>query len=99
MQDVPYTSDQQLPEVLDNLSSYLGISSRITYEKFNTLINQFIPNFSLLSSGEIRHLFKGLMMESYQRMYFEEDIFLRLATAMRHHNLAYPAPLLFGDSN
>ncbi|EPJ28460.1 hypothetical protein [Chlamydia psittaci] len=99
VQDVPYTSDQQLPEVLDNLSSYLGISSRITYEKFNTLINQFIPNFSLLSSGEIRHLFKGLMMESYQRMYFEEDIFLRLATAMRHHNLAYPAPLLFGDSN
>ncbi|WP_366223594.1 hypothetical protein [Chlamydia buteonis] len=99
VQDVPYTSDQQLPEVLDKVSSYLGISSRITYEKFSKLLNKFIPNFSLLSSGEIRHLYKGLMMESYQQMYFEEDIFLRLATAMRHHHLAYPAPLLFGDSN
>ncbi|BAE80819.1 conserved hypothetical protein [Chlamydia felis Fe/C-56] len=99
VQDIPYTSDQQLPEVLDKISSYLGISSRITYEKFSKLIEQFIPNFSLLSSGEIRHLFKGLMMESYQRLYFEEDVFLRLATAMRHHRLAYPAPLLFGDSN
>lgn len=38
-------------------------------------------------------------MESYQQLYFEEDLFFRLATAMRHHNLAYPAPLLFGDSN
>ncbi|MFJ1509395.1 hypothetical protein [Chlamydia crocodili] len=99
VQDIPYTSDQQLPEVLDNVCSYLGISSRITYEKFDKLIERFIPSFSLLSSGEIRHLFKGLMMESYQQLYFEEDIFLRLATAMRHHNLAYPAPLLFGDSN
>ncbi|WP_348663389.1 hypothetical protein [Chlamydia vaughanii] len=99
VQDIPYTSEQQLPDVLDNVSSYLGISSRLAYEKFQKLIEKFIPKLSLLSSGEIRHLFKGLLMESYQRLYFEEDMFLRLATAMRHHRLAYPAPLLFGDSN
>ncbi|SPN73905.1 hypothetical protein C10C_0762 [Chlamydia serpentis] len=97
--EVPYISEQQLPEVLENISSYLGISSRITYDKFRSLIEKSVPKMTLLSSAKLRHLYKGLLMESYQKIYTEEDMYLRLASAMRHHNLAYPAPLLFGDSN
>ncbi|WP_201456444.1 hypothetical protein [Chlamydia sp. 17-3921] len=97
--DVPYVSEQQLPETLELISAYLGISSRITFNKFSDLIEQHIPKLSLLSSSDIRHLYKGLLMQSYQKTYTEEDLYLRLANAMRHHSLAYPAPLLFGDSN
>ncbi|ANH78592.1 hypothetical protein [Candidatus Chlamydia sanziniae] len=97
--DIPYVSEQQLPEILDNISSYLGISSRMAYDNFSALIEQHVPKLSLLSSADVRHLYKGLLMESYQKLYTEEDMYLRLATAMRHHNLAYPAPLLFGDTN
>nr|CRI51969.1 Uncharacterized protein BN1224_UZG1_B_01180 [Chlamydia pneumoniae] len=99
VREVPYVSEQQLPEVLDNVSSYLGISSRITYEKFRSLIEETIPKMTLLSSADLRHIYKGLLMQSYQKIYTEEDTYLRLTTAMRHHNLAYPAPLLFADSN
>lgn len=99
VQDIPYISEQQIPEVLENICGYLGIASRITYEKFSNLIEQFVPKLSLLSSKNIRHLLIGLFMESYHRIYFEEDLFLRLTTAMRHYQLAYPAPLLFGDTN
>lgn len=99
VQDIPYISEQQIPEVLENICGYLGISSRITYDKFSKLIEQFIPKLSLLSSENMRHLLLGLLMESYRRIYFEEDLFLRLITAMRHYQLAYPAPLLFGDTN
>ncbi|AHK63602.1 hypothetical protein [Chlamydia avium] len=99
VQDIPYISEQQIPDVIENICGYLGISSRITYEKFRSLIEQFVPKLSLLSSKDTRHLLMGLLMESYQRIYFEEDLFFRLTSAMRHHQLSYPAPLLFGDTN
>lgn len=99
VQDVPYISEQQIPDVIENICGYLGLSSRITYEKFHSLIEQFIPKLSLLSSQDIRHVMMGILMKSYRRIYFEEDLFLRLTTAMRHHQLSYPAPLLFGDTN
>ena len=38
-------------------------------------------------------------MAGYQRVYHEEDLSMRLIAAMRHYGLAYPAPLLFGDTN
>ncbi|EPP34447.1 hypothetical protein CP10139811_0734 [Chlamydia ibidis] len=97
--DLPYVSDQQLPEIIDNVAAYLGIPSRLTYDKFSDIIERFIPKMSLLSSADLRHVFKGMLMSSYQTVYFQEDMFLRLVTAMRHHKLCYPAPLLFGDTN
>lgn len=99
VREAPYISEQQISEVLDMISNYLGISSRITYEKVQSRLEEFIPKLSLLSSEELRHLLQGLLMESYQRVYFEEDMLFRLTTAMRHHHLSYPAPLLFGDTN
>lgn len=95
----PYLSEQQLPQAIAEVSQYLGISSRITFEKFKDLIEQFVPKFSLLSSDDFRHIYMGLLMKSYQHIYTEEDLYVRLTSAMRHHQLTYPAPLLFGDTN
>lgn len=99
VQEPPYVSEQQLPETLEMISSYLGISSRMAFPKFQELIERHIPKLSLLSSSDLRHLYLGLLMQSYQKVYVEEDLYMRVASAMRHHKLAYPAPLLFGDSN
>lgn len=97
--EAPYVSEQQLPQIISDLSSYLGISSRISYDRFATLLEENVGKHSLLSSSDLRHLYKGLLMAGYQRVYHEEDLSMRLIAAMRHYGLAYPAPLLFGDTN
>ncbi|AHH23267.1 hypothetical protein C6H88_04540 [Chlamydia muridarum str. Nigg] len=99
VKEAPYISEQRLPEVIRDISSYLGISSRISYDRFASLLEENIEKHSLISSSELRHLYKGLLMAGYQRVYHEEDLSMRLIAAMRHHGLAYPAPLLFGDTN
>lgn len=99
VQEAPYISEQRLPEVIGDISSYLGISSRISYDRFAELLEANIEKHSLLSSADLRRLYKGLLMAGYQRVYHEEDLSMRLIAAMRHHGLAYPAPLLFGDTN
>lgn len=99
VRDVPYHSEQQMPEILEKISTNLGIPSRISYASCKALLDVHIPKYALLSTEELLHLYKGLLMHSYQSMYSDEDMSLRLITAMRSHGLAYPAPLLFGDTN
>ena len=99
VQEAPYISEQRLPEIIQDLSSYLGVSSRISYERFASLLEDNVEKHSLLSSTDLRHLYKGLLMAGYQRAYHEEDLSMRLIAAMRYHGFAYPAPLLFGDTN
>lgn len=95
----PFSSEQQLPTVIESISQYLGIPSRITFEKFAHLIEQYVPKFSMLSALDLRRIYSGLLMESYQRTYTEEDLCAQLAAATRSLGFSYPAPLLFGDTN
>lgn len=99
IEETPYTNEQQLPITLENIFSYLGISSRMAFEKLQPLIESYVPKMALISSRELYQLCLGLLMHSYEKFYMGEDLALRLITAMRYHKLSYPAPLLFGDSN
>lgn len=96
---VPITQEQQLKENIDNISQKISYSSKVSYQKFQNLIEQLVPKFSYITSKELLFLYKLLVIEASRSLYFNEDFHYRIINAMRELSLLFPAPLLLGDSN
>ncbi|MEG0036807.1 MAG: hypothetical protein RSB82_00420 [Victivallaceae bacterium] len=95
----PLFSEQRLPQLIDDISRYIGVVSKINFKNSADIIEKNVPKYSTLTPKDFRTLYKMLAIHHYGKLYVEEDFHLRLVTAMRHYKIAYPAPLIIGDSN
>ncbi|WP_213358238.1 hypothetical protein [Chlamydiifrater phoenicopteri] len=96
---IPLIPEQLVPSAIEKVASYVGVSSKIKKINLQEILENHFNKFSFLSSKEFLHLFSCMLLQALQKTHFDEDLYFRTLSAMRHHKLAYPAPLLFADSN
>ncbi|WP_348664218.1 hypothetical protein [Chlamydiifrater volucris] len=96
---IPLIPEQLVPDAVEKVASYVGVYSKVKKIHLQQIIEDHFGKFSFLSSTDFLHLFSCILLQALQKTHFDEDLYFRTLSAMRHHKLAYPAPLLFADSN
>lgn len=96
---LPLFPEHQLIEKLERIFSEIDPSHTLATQRFYSEIQEMIGKYKILSSLDLRDIAKAIVISALEATRSPIFYHQKILDAMQRLGFAYPAPILFGDTN